>query len=734
MENRKPAEDEVELTSETFEDLDIDYRAKKVLKDKGYTYLTHVQSRVLPLALAGKNLIIQSPTGSGKTLCFLLPAVKLLFDDGYNGNFPSDVSMLGCICLASTRELATQSAIQMNDLARPLGLKSGCCIGGIRDKYDKSNARRLQILTGTPGRVLSLLSNDALSYTSNVKLLVLDEADRLLDSGFRNDILDIVSYLPPSTQILLFSATIRSSLQDLCDYLLRGKEYEYVCLGSDAALLSASKLRQDYIVVPMSLKLPALFHLLSKHQQKRFIVFLATCKQVRFVYETFKRLIPAVPMTEWHGKQSQLKRNEQFTRFAAKQNYGCIFTTDVGARGVDFPAVDYVVQLDIPDSVSTYTHRVGRTGRLTVEGTRSFGCAFTIFCENETPLVDELKAAGVKLHNFTKLLWPFLLRKENYVLQKLQSMLAKEAWLKEAAQRAVTAYMRYLTTRKSVTLSGHALVEAVKQMALASGLPTAPHIEVEDDSPTEKVSKLSKLKEKIRAKKRENAAKERLSAGDGHVSSEPASSSGPRADVNRSSQKVAQHKAAPSETDSDSDTSEAGSNESSGDDSPVDSDGSDVDELSEDGSPVAGSDGQSGSGSDAADNTGELLKRGSDERVEEDLRLYEERRAAEDREDIRLKSALASTRKKLRLNRHGVAKIRGVETIRQSGQKHTMFDADSDEEEGTRYEAAPPALDDMLREKETYIKSLSERLKAAKKDDHEWEARRRAERRAKRLK
>ncbi|GBE60654.1 ATP-dependent RNA helicase [Babesia ovata] len=726
MENRKPADDEVELTSETFEDLDIDSRAKKVLKDKGYTYLTHVQSRVLPLALAGKNLIIQSPTGSGKTLCFLLPAVKLLFDEGYNGTFPADVSMLGCICLASTRELATQSAIQMNDLARPLGLKSGCCIGGIRDKYDKSNARRLQILTGTPGRVLSLLSNDSLNCTSNVKLLVLDEADRLLDSGFRNDILDIVSYIPPSTQILLFSATIKSSLQDLCDYLLRGKEYEYVCLGSDAALLSASKLRQEYIVVPMSLKLPALFHLLSKHQQKRFIVFLATCKQVRFVYETFKRLIPAVPMTEWHGKQSQLKRNEQFTRFAAKQNYGCIFTTDVGARGVDFPAVDYVIQLDIPDSVATYTHRVGRTGRLTVEGTRSFGCAFTIFCENETPLVDELKASGVKMHNFTKLLWPFLLRKENYVLQKLQSMLAKEAWLKEVAQRAVTAYMRYLTTRKSVTLSGQALVDAVKQMALASGLPMAPHIEVEEDSPTEKVSKLSKLKDKIRAKKRDNAAKGQASESNGHVFVEASSSSGSHADMDRSHKKGKQRMVTQSASDSNFDSSETSNHESSDDGSSDDSDGYD-NELSEEASSAVTLEAKERSDS-------ELFKRGSDERVEEDLRLYEERKAAEDREDVRLKSALTSTRKKLRLNRHGVAKIRGVETLRQSDQKHTMFDPDSDEEEVSRHEEAPPELDDMLREKETYIQSLSERLKAAKKDDHEWESRRRAERRAKRLK
>ncbi|EDO06500.1 DEAD/DEAH box helicase family protein [Babesia bovis T2Bo] len=664
MANDQDQED-VELTSERFDELDLDHRAKRVLKDKGYTYLTHVQSKVLPLALSGKNLIIQSPTGSGKTLCFLLPAVKLLYDEGYYGELPSDASLLGCICLASTRELATQSAIQMDDLCKPLGIRAGCCIGGIRDKFDKGNARKLQILTGTPGRVLALLSNQSISDTGNVKLLVLDEADRLLDSGFRNDILDIMGYMPPSTQILLFSATIKSSLKNLCDSLLQGKEYEFVCLGSDAALLSADKLRQEYILVPMSLKLPALFHLLSKNQNKRFIVFLATCKHVRLVFEVFKRLIPAVPMTEWHGKQSQLKRNEQFTRFAAKQNNGCIFTTDVGSRGVDFPAVDYVVQLDIPDSVNTYTHRVGRTGRLTVEGTRSFGIAFSIISENEASFVEQLKTSGVKLHNLTKLLLPFLQRKENYVLQKLQALMAKEAWIKEIAQRAVISYMRYLSTRKSVTLSGAELVESVQQMALASGLPSAPQITVNDNT-SEKPSKLSKLKEKIKAKKQ--------------LSNETKVDIASESDV--------------SSTVVDSDES---------------SDESDAD-------------------------TDNILTRVGTDAVDDDLKHYIEQKATEDNEDVKLKANLASTRKKFRLNRHGVAKLRGVETIKQTEQKHVVFEADSDEEvEDERYQDEVPTLVDISTEKKAYMERLNAQLKETAAHDQEWEARRRAIKRAKKL-
>ncbi|KAK1443658.1 RNA helicase [Babesia gibsoni] len=711
-----PDPNDVELTTERFEDLDLDPRAKRILKDKGYVFLTHVQSKVLPLALSGKNLIIQSPTGSGKTLCFLLPAVKLLFDEGYYGTLPADVSLLGCICLASTRELATQSAIQMNDLAESIGIKAGCCIGGIRNKFDKSNAHKYQILTGTPGRVLSLLSDQSIIDTGNVKLLVLDEADRLLDSGFRNDILSILSYLPTHTQILLFSATIKSSLQNLCDSLLEGKEYEYICMGSDAALLSESKLRQEYIVVPVSLKLPALYHLLCKNQRKRFIVFVATCKQVRYVFEVMKRLIPAVPMTEWHGRQSQLKRNEQFTRFAAKQHFGCIFTTDVAARGVDFPAVDYVIQLDIPDSVTTYTHRVGRTGRLTVEGTRSFGNAFSIVGENETAFVDSLKVSGVKIHNLTKLIWPLLLRKEEYVLKKLQALLAKEAWIKEIAQRAVIAYMRYLSTRQSVTLAGTALVEAVQQMALSLGLPTAPHIEVAEEPNQAKKSKLSKLKEKINSKKLKNR-KDQSELDAEHV--------------NSTKQELSHVKKSGDAKATEKDAFSIKLQDQYGYDS------DDEEQLS--GSSDDWPDGKTdGSVSDSREPVGkvekkddDLLKRATNANVEDDLRLYMERKAAENNEEIQLKSNLASSRKKLRLNRHGVAKIRGIETIRQTEQKHTVFDADSDAEEDHIEESAP--LAQLAEEKIAYINRVSEQLKSSAAHDHEWEARRRAIKRAKKL-
>ncbi|AFZ79402.1 DEAD box ATP-dependent RNA helicase family member protein [Theileria equi strain WA] len=640
---------EVELTNERFDDLDINEKTKKVLKAKGYTFLTKVQSKVLPLALEGKNLVIQSPTGSGKTLCFLLPAVKLLFEEGYSGNLPVDANLLGCICLAPTRELASQSAIQMKDLATPLKLNAGCCIGGIRDKYDKKNASRLHILTGTPGRILALLSSQALPDTANVKLLILDEADRLIDSGFRNTIIDIVDMLPTGIQFMFFSATIKSSLKDLCNILLDGINYDLVCLGADADLVAEAKLRQEYLTISQSLKMTALFYILSKNQNKRIIVFLSTCKHVRFVYEVFKRLIPAIPMTELHGKQSQNKRMEQFTRFAAKQQFGCIFTTDVAARGIDFPSVDWVIQLDLPDSVSTYTHRVGRTGRLTIEGVRNFGRAIIFVSEHETDFVEKVKENGITLHNQTKLMAPLISRKETYVLRKMQAILAKESWIKEMAQRATIAYLRYLNTRQVAKLTGDIIVEELKQLALSMGLPNPPNVQVVEPSGPKK-SKLNKLKEKIKKRAQAEAL-----------------------------------------LDSGEEEEEEKSGHSNGE--------SEEDEENEEEEDVLKACGN----------------------ADEDIEKFQSTLKKGDRD---LKGALTTSRKFLRLNKRGDAKIRGVITHKEAEKHHTFFSDDEDE-------VVDQEMENIDTEKRDYIEKLRNKLAEAVEEDKEHEHERLAAKRQK---
>uniref|UniRef100_A0A3B0N5M4 ATP-dependent RNA helicase n=1 Tax=Theileria annulata TaxID=5874 RepID=A0A3B0N5M4_THEAN len=609
MESDNTDSAEVELTSHKFDDLDINDKTKKVLKSKGYVYLTKVQSKVLPLALSGKNLVIQSPTGSGKTLCFLLPAVKHLFDEGYSGNLPIDANLLGCICLAPTRELASQIALQMKDLADPLKLNSGCCIGGVRDKYDKKNANRLHILTGTPGRILALLSSQSLPETHNIKILIMDEADRLIDVGFRDDIISIVDFLPNDLQFLFFSATIKSSLKELCDILLKNVSYELVCLGSDSDGISESNLRQELVLMSPKLKLSALFYILSNNQNKRIIVFLSTCKLVRFSYEVFKRLIPAVPMTELHGKQSQNKRLTQFTRFAAKQNHGCIFTTDIAARGIDFPAVDIVVQFDLPDSLTTYTHRVGRSGRLSVEGFRNYGRTIMLISDHESDFIKLLKTHSANnnvkghtvVHDVSKLMVPLIEKREGYVTRKLQAILAKESWIKEMAQRALVAHLRYVTTRSLLRPNNNQIIEEINQLSISMGLPYSPNIQLtngnsnDTEVPTGKKSKLSKLKNKIKQKNLKNVI--------------------------------------------------------------------DTEELDQKKEP-----------DEQVDDVLYLSK----SCVNDDIDLYTKSAKDPERE---VKKQLASSRNKLRLNRRGIAKIRGVVTLKEAEQNHVIFSDDEAEDE-----------------------------------------------------
>ncbi|UKK02015.2 ATP-dependent RNA helicase [Theileria orientalis] len=661
---------DVELTTDRFDDLDIDEKTKKVLRSKGYVYLTKVQSKVLPLALSGKNLVIQSPTGSGKTLCFLLPAVKHLFDDGYSGNLPIDANLLGCICLAPTRELASQIALQMKDLAAPLKLNSGCCIGGVRDKYDKKTASRLHILTGTPGRILALLSSQSLPDTYNIKMLILDEADRLIDIGFRNDIISIVDFLPKDLHFMFFSATIKSSLKELCNLLLKDVSYELVCLGADVDAVSESKLRQEYVCIPPRFKLTALFCLLSKHQNQRIIVFLSTCKLVRFMYEAFKRIIPAIPMTELHGKQSQNKRLTQFTRFAAKQNHGCIFTTDLAARGIDFPSVDLVIQFDLPDSVSTYTHRVGRTGRLSVQGFRNYGRTVILINEAEREFIAQVKSNGITIHDLTKLSTPLIQKRESYVTRKFQAILAKEAWIKEMAQRSLVAHLRYVTTRGCVKLQNKDIINEINELSLSMGLPYSPNIQLvdTDDTNPPKKSKLNKLKEKLKSKRSLKSKDEQSKEveSDDHV---------PRL--------VELDRKLPEEFDSDSGNSEFDFNEelkngkrkhlddSQSDDSDQfdDEDGDHNESHEDDQEDDEEYDDHNESHEDDDDDI--LFPSKTD--ADTDIAMYANLSKDPDRD---LKKKLSISRNKLRLNRRGVAKLRGVVTLKEAEENHKFFSDD----------------------------------------------------------
>ena len=286
---------------------------------------------------------------------------------------------LGALIVTPTRELA----LQIFEVLRKIGFKhpslsAGLIIGGGKEfQEEQERIPRMNILVATPGRLLQHLDQTPGFQTDNLKLLVLDEADKILELGFAKTINAILEALPKQRQTLLFSATQTNSIKDLARLSLNSPCMLQVADGETIshdnvgpAKLSAmlpKGLAQYYVVGGLDKKIDWLYSFVRRHLKSKVIVFLASCKQVRFYEEAFCKLQPGVPISSLHGKQKQMKRFALYKDFSRK-TAAVLFCTDLAARGLDFPKVDWVLQLDCPDSVETYIHRAGRTARNANDG------------------------------------------------------------------------------------------------------------------------------------------------------------------------------------------------------------------------------------------------------------------------------------------------------------------------------------------------------------------------------
>ena len=232
--------------------------------------------------------------------------------------------------------------MQIFDVLRSIGgyhsFSAGLVIGGKNLKDERERLSRMNILIATPGRLLQHMDQTIGFECDNLQILVLDEADRILDMGFHRTLTALLSHLPKSRQTLLFSATQTDSVASLARLSLT----DPVAIGiaeTSASLATPASLQQHYVVTTLDQKLSLLWSFLKSHLQTKTLVFLSSCKQVRFVFETFRRLHPGVPLLHLHGKQKQATRLETFQRFTGMQK-AVLFATDIAARGLDFPAVD----------------------------------------------------------------------------------------------------------------------------------------------------------------------------------------------------------------------------------------------------------------------------------------------------------------------------------------------------------------------------------------------------------
>lgn len=328
----------------------------RAMTEKGYLQPTSIQTQAIPAILQGRDVVGSAQTGSGKTAAFALPLLQQLAQTPAAANAPRR-SVRGLI-LVPTRELAAQVGEEIVSLAKylPQRVKVAVVFGGVSINPQMMNLRGgADIMVATPGRLLDLIDHNALSL-GNVSLLVLDEADRLLDLGFGEELKRLLVLLPAKRQNLFFSATFPPAIEALAATLLN----EPLRVEIETAPQSAPDIVQRAIEVDPSRRTQLLRHLVQTEKWSRVLVFVATKHAAEIVADKLRKAdIEAEP---FHGELSQGKRTQVLQDFKEKR-LQVVVATDVAARGLDIAQLPVVVNYDLPRSSSDYTHRIGRTGR-----------------------------------------------------------------------------------------------------------------------------------------------------------------------------------------------------------------------------------------------------------------------------------------------------------------------------------------------------------------------------------
>ncbi|XP_014213524.1 probable ATP-dependent RNA helicase DDX55 homolog [Copidosoma floridanum] len=357
----------------------------KTLKELKFDSMTPVQAASIPLLLTGRDVAAEAVTGSGKTLAFVIPMLELM----QKREEKWKKFEIGGVIISPTRELATQiSKVLGQFLSNIPTLKQVLLVGGNAIKEDVDKIREgANIIVATPGRLEDLLTNcKEINLTTAVKsleLLVLDEADRLLDLGFSTTINTILGFLPRLRRTGLFSATQTKEVKQLIRAGLRNPEC--VTIKETENVSTPSTLNNYYSIVDPDKKIAFIINLIKQKGTKyKYMIFFSTCACVDYFSDVIKTMLTATKVLALHGKMKS-KRHKIFDEFHALES-GILICTDVMARGIDIPEVDWVIQFDAPATASSFVHRCGRTARIGNEGN-----ALLLLSEMEDAYIDFLK-------------------------------------------------------------------------------------------------------------------------------------------------------------------------------------------------------------------------------------------------------------------------------------------------------------------------------------------------------
>lgn len=453
------------LSETRFDQCSVSPLSLKGIKDAGYEKMTMVQEATLPVILKGKDVLAKAKTGTGKTVAFLLPSIEVVVKSPPAGRDQKRPPIL-VLVICPTRELASQAAAEANTLLKyhpSLGVQ--VVIGGTRLTLEQKRmqANPCQILVATPGRLRDHIENTAGFATRlmGVKVLVLDEADHLLDMGFRKDIEKIIAAVPKQRQTLLFSATVPEEVRQICHIALK-RDHEFINTVLEGSEETHSQVKQMHLVAPLDKHFSMLYVLLKEHISDdvdyKVLVFCTTAMVTRLVASLLAEL--NMNVREIHSRKPQSYRTRISDEF--RKSKGLILvTSDVSARGVDYPDVTLVIQVGLPADREQYIHRLGRTGRKGKEGRGILVLA---------PW-EEFFLSSIKDLPMTKAPTPSVDPDTKKKVEKALSHV--EMKNKEAAYQA---WLGFYNSVKNVGRDKHRLVELANEFSRSMGLDTPPAI------------------------------------------------------------------------------------------------------------------------------------------------------------------------------------------------------------------------------------------------------------------
>lgn len=333
----------------TFNDFNLSGAIIKALEEKGYHHATPIQQQAIPHILAGRDILGSAQTGTGKTAAFCIPLLEILSRNKHN---PAAIRAL---ILAPTRELAIQVFDNLRYMSKHLPIKSTVIFGGVPQFNQVKEIRRgVDIMVATPGRLHDLM-NQGIFSLNHLEVLVLDEADRMLDMGFIHDITKLLKVIPVSRQNIFFSATMPVEVQRLVKSMLNSPVQ--IAIENKGSM---PKINQSVYYVNRESKRALLKHVIAEQEMQNVIVFARTKYGADKIAQDLNK--SGIVAEAFHGDKSQNARQRSLSNFK-RNTTRVLVATDIAARGIDIADLPFVINYELPQSAETYTHRIGRTGR-----------------------------------------------------------------------------------------------------------------------------------------------------------------------------------------------------------------------------------------------------------------------------------------------------------------------------------------------------------------------------------